>query len=122
MSKVLEYAGKERDQGCPTSGEAIGLDNAIVGLKKPEKTDYSQEDLRILIKLAEYEYGWGKFAQIILGQGWISPKQRQTIISMERKLDSQRSNTSYSDLAGYPVQDYGYSGVNEFGYVGEDYL
>ena len=52
------------------------------------KTTQSIEDryLTIIDELIKAGYGWKKYAENVKAQGWISNKQKETLILMHQKL------------------------------------
>lgn len=49
-------------------------------------------------------YGWSKFAASVESQGWCSPKQEATLVSMKRRLESHVS-TKRSHEGCYSISD-----------------
>lgn len=56
------------------------------------KTTQSIEDryLTIIDELINAGYGWKKYAENIKAQGWISNKQKETLILMHQKVSTRR--------------------------------
>ena len=54
-----------------------------------KKLELTEQDKRVIKKL--YKGGWKKFASNIENQGWISEKQRETLITIYRKLQRIQS-------------------------------
>lgn len=56
---------------------------------------FTEQDHYILKELKKAGYGWQKFSESVISQGWISDKQRVTIRDMLRKLRSQQCDAQY---------------------------
>lgn len=73
---------------------------------KMTKEPYTEKDLRCIDFLIKAGHGWAKFASNVKAQGWVSPKQSETLNNMVNKLIEQRFKNAKMYVPSASKQNY----------------